>query len=86
MLSDAGESDVFFSLLTEVGVSQELHTALSDASIVSVADFAYSYISAADLSSFIQNQPALWTTLRVTDPEHCRPQHDSVERWTSAKH
>ena len=46
--------------------------ALSDAGVVSIADFAYSYISAADLSSFIQNQPTqLWTNLGVTDPEHC---------------
>ena len=72
MSSDAGDADAFFSLLTEVGVPQELQTALSDAGIVSIADFAYSYISTADLSSFIQNQPTqLWTTLGVTDPEHC---------------
>ena len=51
---------------------QKLQTALSDAGIVSIADFAYSYISTADLSSFIQNQPTqLWTNLGVTDPEHC---------------
>ena len=72
MSSDAGDADAFFSLLTEVGVPQELQTALSDAGMVSIADFAYSYISTADLSSFIQNQPTqLWTTLGVTDPEHC---------------
>ena len=72
MSSDAGDADAFFSLLTEVGVPQELQTALSDAGMVSIADFAYSYISTADLSSFIQNQPTqLWTNHGVTDPEHC---------------
>ena len=72
MSSDAGDADAFFSLLTEVGVPQELQTALSDGGVVSIADFAYSYISTADLSSFIRNQPAqLWANLGVTDPEHC---------------
>ena len=71
-MSDSGESEAFFNLLTELGVPSELQTALSDSSISSIADFAYSYISTADLTTFIQAQPqSLWNTLGVVDPEHC---------------
>ena len=87
MSSDAGDADAFFSLLTEVGVPQELQTALSDAGMVSVADFAYSYISTADLSSFIQNQPTqLWTTLLGLQTQSTALQQpDFAEHSTNAK-
>ena len=92
-MSDSGESEGFFNLLTELVVPSELQTALSDSSISSIADFAYSYKSTADLTTFIQSQPqSLWNTLGVVDPEHCpatarlRRALDKCKALTKATH
>ena len=59
-------------LRPSTSTSTSTSTSLSDSSISSIAEFAYSYISAADLTTFIQAQPqSLWNALGVVDPEHC---------------
>ena len=66
------DAEAFFKLLTDLNVPDQLQQALRDSGVSSIADYAYAYNSAADLSHFVASvPPSIWQDLSVQDPEHC---------------
>ena len=71
-MAEDEESEAFCKLLSDLQVPQALQQSLLQSGIASIADYAYSYNNAADLSHFIALQPEQrWQDLGVQDPEHC---------------